>query len=83
MSPNSHVAQSQQIQQSVSPCPSPCSNQSKTASLGVSPSKAVDIRGKCLTQLASLKQLFEDSVLTEEELKEQKDCILETLRKLT
>jgi len=34
-----------------------------------SPSKAVEIRGKCFSQLASLKQLFEESVLTEEELK--------------
>ena len=51
--------------------------------LGVSPSKAVEIRGKCFSQLASLKQLFEESVLTEEELKEQKSSILETLRKLS
>lgn len=49
----------------------------------VSPSKAVDIRGKCFSQLASLKQLFEESVLTEEELQEQKSSILETLRKLS
>lgn len=51
--------------------------------LGISPSKAVDIRGKCFSQLASLKKLFEESVLTEEELKEQKSSILETLRKLS
>ena len=50
--------------------------------LGVSPSKAVEIRDKCFTQLANLKQLFEDSVLTEVELKEQKTSILDTLRKL-
>ena len=49
------------------------------ANLGISPSKAVEIRGKCLNQLASLKQLFEDSVLMEEELKEQKTSILDIL----
>jgi hypothetical protein len=53
-----------------------------TQPLGVSPSKVVDIRGKCLTQLGNLKQLFEDAVLTEDEWKEQKKSILETLRKL-
>ena len=53
-----------------------------TQPLGVSASKVVDIRGKCLTQLGNLKQLFEDAVLTEDEWKEQKKSILETLRKL-
>ena len=44
--------------------------------VGVSPSKIVDIRRKCLSQLPNLKQLFEDSVVTEEELKEQKNPFL-------
>ena len=51
--------------------------------MGVSPSKAVDIRGKCFAQLASLKQLFEESVITEDELQEQKRSILKTLRKFS
>ena len=48
----------------------PIAQSSTLQGIGVSPSKAVYIRGKCLSQLANLKQLFEDSVLTEEELKE-------------
>ena len=50
--------------------------------VGVSPSKVVDISGKCLTQLGNLKKFFEDSVLTEDEWREQKKSILDTLRKL-
>jgi len=55
---------------------------SSTTGIGVSPSKAVDLRGKCLAQLSNLKQLFEDSVITEDELEEQKQSILRDLRKL-
>jgi len=51
--------------------------------MGISPGKAVEIRGKCYSQLASLKQLFEESVIDEKELKEQKSSILETLKKLS
>ena len=47
-----------------------------------SPGKAAEIRGKCLSQLSVLKRLFDDDVLTEEELKEQKSEIFRTLRKL-
>ena len=36
----------------------------------VSPGKAVDIRGKCFSQLANLNKLFDDSILAEGELKE-------------
>ena len=50
--------------------------------LRVSPSKGVDVRGKCYSQLSCLKQLFEDSILTTEEFQEQKKSILETLKKL-
>ena len=49
----------------------------------LSPSKAVDICGKCFAQLSSLKKLFEEAVITEDELKEQKCCILNTLRKFS
>ena len=73
------ASQSLQNQGNTSMPSSPSFSQS---SLGVSPAKAVDIRGKCFSQLASLKKLHEDSILTDEELKEQKECILETLRKL-
>ena len=48
---------------------------------GISPGKIVDIRGKCFTQLANLKHLYEDSVISEDELQEQKSSILKTLKK--
>ena len=54
-----------------------------SAGMGISPGKAVEIRGKCYAQLASLKKLFEESVIDERELEEQKGCILGTLRKLS
>ena len=44
--------------------------------VGVSPSKVVDIRGKCLSQLGNLKQLLEDAVLTVDEWQEQKKVFL-------
>lgn len=56
--------------------------QRQSSMLGMSPSKAVEIRGKCFSQLATLKQLYEDKVLSEEQLEEQKSSILETLRNL-
>ena len=37
-----------------------------------SPGKAADVRGKCLAQLSVIKKLFDEKVLTEEELLEQK-----------
>lgn len=77
------AAQPLQTQPNALALQSPLANPNTQTPLGVSPSKAVEIRGKCFSQLASLKQLFEESVLTEEELKEQKTSILETLRKLS
>lgn len=50
--------------------------------MGVSPGRAVEIRGKSLTQLSTIKQLYEENVLTEEEYEEQKKIILSGLRKL-
>jgi len=40
-----------------------------------SPGKAAEIRCKCLSQLSVLKKLFDEDILTEEELKEQKSDI--------
>ena len=77
------AAQPLQPQRNALTIPSHLTSPHTQTPLGVSPSKAVEIRGKCFSQLASLKQLFEESVLTEEELKEQKSSILETLRKLS
>ena len=77
------AAQPQKTQPNTLAVQSPLTSPNTQTPLGVSPSKAVEIRGKCFSQLASLKQLFEEAVITEEELKEQKCCIFETLRKLS
>ena len=45
--------------------------------IGLSPGRAVEIRGKYFQQLA-LKKLFEDDILTEQELQKQKSGILGT-----
>ena len=67
----STLAQSPQIHQNVLGSPMP-----------VSPAKAADIRGKSYGQLATLKKLYEDNVLTQEEFEEQKLAILTGLKKM-
>ena len=47
-----------------------------------SPGKAAAVRGKCLAQLSVIKKLFDEKILIEEELLEQKSYILRTMRKL-
>ena len=80
----SQITQSPHIQQTVGPQVSPSQNQPcPDRTIGLSPGRAVEIRGKCFQQLAMLKKLFEDDVLTEQELQEQKNDILGTLRKLS
>ena len=69
----------QSVQNICSPANTPQCSLITDQQLGVSPGKAVEIS---FHQLAMLKQLYEDQVLTEEELKEQKSDILYTLRKL-
>ena len=78
-SPNSVVVQSPQIQQTVSESQT---SQSRGQQLGVSPGKLSEIRGKSYSQLATLKQLYEDGVLTVREFDEQKEMILNGLKKL-
>ena len=51
--------------------------------IGTSPSKSVDLRMKNLQQLHYTQQLFADKILTEEEYIEQKQNILDLLRKLS
>ena len=50
--------------------------------VGLSPSKAVDLRMKNFQQLRYLQQLYEDGILTTKEFEEQKEKILSSLRKL-
>ena len=70
---NSQDARSTQIQ-NITDCP--------LITAGVSPGKAVDIRGKSLSQLATLKELFVDGTLSQGEYDEQKEIILTGLKKL-
>ena len=51
-------------------------------SAGVSPAKAVELRGKNFQQLRSLQQLYDDGILDDKEYSEQKQNILTALRKL-
>ena len=51
--------------------------------LGVSPGKAVDLRMKNLQQLRYLQSLYKDNILSDQELAEQKQIVLESLRKLS
>ena len=79
-----HVTQSPNIQQTV--CPQASSSQNQLCSertIGLSLRRAIEIRGKCFQQLATLKKLLEDDVLTKEELQEQKSDILGTHCKLS
>lgn len=55
----------------------------QTSHLGVSPGKAIDLRMKNLQQLCYLQQLYEDNILSDRELAEQKRIVLESLRKLS
>lgn len=80
-SPNSSTIQSPQIQQTINEHPAPQTS-GHSRELGVSPGKASEIRGKSFSQLATLKQLYEDSVLTLNEFEEQKGIILSGLKKL-
>ena len=52
-------------------------------SIGISPGRVVDIRCKYLDQLGSIKKLFEDRVLNEDEFLEQKRIILSSLSDLS
>ena len=51
-------------------------------SMGISPGKAADLRMKNLEQLRYLQSLYEDNIVTQDELVEQKRMILDALRKL-
>lgn len=50
--------------------------------VGISPCKAAELRMKHLEQLRYIQQLMEDQILSESEFMEQKEIILNTLRKM-
>ena len=53
-----------------------------TTVVGISPCKAAELRMKNLEQLQYIQQLMEDHILSENEYAEQKEIILNTLRKM-
>ncbi len=60
----------------------PATPEASTSAVGISPGKGVELRGKNFQQLRYLQQLYDDNVLTDTEYTEQKNMILEALRKL-
>ncbi len=62
----------------------PASQTSHSVTLmGVSPGKAANLRMRNLEQLRYLQGLYEDNILSDQELAEQKRIILDALRKLS
>lgn len=49
---------------------------------GISPGKSTELRMKNLQQLRVLQQLYDDSIVSDKELAEQKEIVLTALRKL-
>ena len=52
-------------------------------SIGISPGKSAELHMKNLTQLRLIQQLYNEQILSQSEFIEQKDIILEALRKLS
>ncbi len=61
----------------------PLSSDSSTSNLGISPRKSVELRMKNYEQLRYLQQLFDDGILNNKEYAEQKQSIIDSLRKLS
>jgi len=57
--------------------------QTPSSSSGISPGKVVNLHSNYLQQMRDLHQLFECGALTEDEFKEQKEPILNQLKKLS
>ena len=54
-----------------------------SAGIGISPGKSTQLRMQNLQQLRVLQQLYEEGILSDSELAEQKKIILDALRRLT
>ena len=57
--------------------------QGQTAAVGISPGKVTELRMKKLRELRELQALLEQNILTQQEFMEQKQLVLDSLRKLT
>ena len=59
------------------------SGSEKQLPVGLSPGRVTEIRSKKLCELRELQKLLEDNILTAAEFAEQKEVVLNSLRKLT
>lgn len=57
-------------------------NSTHSVTTGISPGKSTELRTKNLQQLRLLQQLYEENVISDKELTEQKSIVLDALRKL-
>lgn len=62
---------------------SPKNASEKPLQIGLSPGRVTEIRSKKLRELRELQQLLEDNILSTAEFTEQKELVLNSLRKLT
>ena len=86
-SPNMSQCSSQSVVIASSGSPSTpvasCNARDLPVSTGISPGKVTDLRMKKLRELRELQGLLEQNILTQQEFVEQKQLVLESLRKLT
>ena len=68
----------QQNSDQATPAPAPAPIPSAT----FSPMKKAELRGTCFKQLVELRNLFDQGILTEDEYKEQKEDLVDAMRKL-
>lgn len=71
------------IAKAFTPSTGPLRSSECSGSVGISPGKKTELRMKNLQQLRELQQLYEDNIITDKELAEQKDIVMSTLRKLS
>ena len=80
----SDVSQSNNQSVVIAPSSLPRSaNSLVTTAMGISPGKITELRMKKLSELRELQALLEQNILTQQEFIEQKQLVLDSLRKLT
>lgn len=67
----------------LAPASGSASTGSSVPTVGLSPGRVTELRGKKLNELRELQQLLEQNILSTEEFLEQKSLVLDSLRKLT
>lgn len=70
------------LSKAISPPPVKSNSSISVSTVGISPGKSIDLRMKNLQQLRYIQKLFQDNILSEQEYLEQKENVLDSLRKL-